>query len=282
MITGSSPSSSSQTGSTLGCTARTSTRRDCMSSTSRAISKSKPTSKSKLREKIESPDRMDNNFDKLLHTVGYLRTKHESRKVKIKVNYLVDAFGKLRFANHPPGFMPAFRIVLQELTTLNAQANLNRAQYTIEFKSSVQTLLSDQGIFILKAAAESANLFIKPNAQPIRSREEAEEEVKSLKRALKKKDEQLKEKDEHLKAIVKANSFMNLANLQLGDPDEDASFTTEDTGMVSPLALPMPLPLLPWPASTGLDPSITWTPPSHADIDNEFEFQFKDVMELPL
>ena len=269
-----------------------------MSSTSHAISKRKPTSKSKPREKIESPDRMDNNFDKLLHAVGHLRTKHQLRKVKIKVNYLVHAFGKLHDANLLPGsIMPAFLIVLNELKTLDAQANLNRGLYTIEFKSSIKILLSDQGISILKAAAESAGLFIKPNAQPIRSLEEAEEEVKSLKRALKKKDEQLKEKHAQLEAIEKANSFINLANLahQLGDSDEDASFTTEDTGMVSPLALPMPLPLLvhppswpsildPGPAYTGLDPSITWTPPSHVDIDNEFEFEsdIKDVMDLPL
>ena len=222
-----------------------------MSSTSHAISKRKPTSKSKPREKIESPDRMDNNFDKLLHAVGHLRTKHQLRKVKIKVNYLVHAFGKLHDANLLPGsIMPAFLIVLNELKTLDAQANLNRGLYTIEFKSSIKILLSDQGISILKAAAESAGLFIKPNAQPIRSLEEAEEEVKSLKRALKKKDEQLE-------AIIKVNSFVNLANLplmQLGDLDEDASFTTEDTGMVSLLELPVPLPLpVPPPSPSVLD-----------------------------
>ena len=237
MITRSTPSSSSQTGtaSASGRIARTAAaQRGRVSSKSHAISKSSGSP----RVKIESSDRMDNCFDKLLKAIGHIRTKHQARTVKFKVNQLVHDLGKLHFGNLLSGFMLAFRVVLNELKDLNTQANLNRALYTAEFKSSLKTLCSDQGISILKAAAESAGLFIKPDTMPIRSLEEAEEEVKSLKRALKKKDEQLE-------AIIKVNSFVNLANLplmQLGDLDEDASFTTEDTGMVSPLALPVPLP----------------------------------------
>jgi len=236
MITRSPPSFSSQTGiASSGRTARTAAaQQGRVSSKSHAISKNSGSP----RVKIESSDRMDNCFDKLLKAVGHIRTKHQARTVKFKVNQLVHDLGMLHFGNILSGFMLAFLVVLKELKTLNTQANLNRALYTAEFKTSLKTLCSDQGISILKAAAESAGLFIKPDTKPIRSLEEADEEIKSLKRALKKKDEQLE-------AIIKANSFVNLANLplmQLGDLDEDASFTTEDTGMVSPLALPVPLP----------------------------------------
>ena len=154
--------------------------------------------------------------------------------------------------------MQALLIVLNELKALNAQTNLNRALYTTEFKSSLKTLCSDQGISILKAAAESAGLFIKPEIEPIRSLEEAEEEVKGLKK-----------KNEQLEAIIKANSFINLANLapQLGSLDEDASFTTEDTGIVSPLALPMRLPL-------------TMPPPSPSVLDHEPPYTLEFVVAL--
>ena len=251
MITRATPSSSSQTGtaSASGRIARTAAaQRGRVSSKSHAISKSAGSP----RVKIESSDRMDNCFDKLLKAIGHIRTKHQARTVKFKVNQLVHDLGKLHFGNLLSGFMLAFCVVLNELKDLNTQANLNRALYTAEFKSSLKTLCSDQGISILKAAAESAGLFIKPDTMPIRSLEEAEEEVKSLKRALKKKDEQLE-------ALKKENSFVNLANLappQLGDLvlDEDASFTTEDTGMVSLLELPVPLPLpVPPPSPSVLD-----------------------------
>jgi len=185
------------------------------------------TFKLKTRVKISSVDRQDNNMEKLMKAVGHKRTKNQDRSQKFKVNFLVNNFRKLRFANpNDSEFMQAFRIVLNELKALNAQVNLNRAAYSDEFKSSIKILCSDQGISILKAAAESAGLLIKPITKPNRTLEEAlEEEVKSLKHTL--------------------SLYVNLANLPpLSLPllssliDEDASFTTEDTGM--PLPQPSP------------------------------------------
>jgi hypothetical protein len=215
MIT--SPSSSSQIASS-----RT-TRKASIKGSSRCGGDT--TFKRTTRVKILSVDRQDNNMEKLMKAVGHKRTKNQDRSQKFKVNFLVNNFRKLRFANpNDSEFMQAFRIVLNELKALNAQVNLNRAAYSDEFKSSIKILCSDQGISILKAAAESAGLLIKPITQP--NREVAlEEEVKSLKHTL--------------------SLYVNLANLPpLSLPllssliDEDASFTTEDTGM--PLPQPSP------------------------------------------
>ena len=215
MIT--SPSSSSQIASSRP------TRKASIKGSSRRGGDT--TFKRTTRVKILSVDRQDNNMEKLMKAVGHKRTKNQDRSQKFKVNFLVNNFRKLRFANpNDSEFMQAFRIVLNELKALNAQVNLNRAAYSDEFKSSIKILCSDQGISILKAAAESAGLLIKPITQP--NREVAlEEEVKSLKHTL--------------------SLYVNLANLPpLSLPllssliDEDASFTTEGTGM--PLPQPSP------------------------------------------
>jgi hypothetical protein len=122
---------------------------------SRGVTKTKP------RMRIKSSERVDNNLSRLSKALGHKRTKATSRGIKAVRARLANDLGKLlTLANLDPGFTKACTNVHDELQSLNAQSNINRAPYTGEFKASLLWLCTDAGVSFLKSAAESAGLFI--------------------------------------------------------------------------------------------------------------------------
>ena len=184
------------------------------------------------REKIATEDRTDNSFCKLLKAVGHVRAKDQPRTIKLQVELLVDYLGKLSSADLPSVLMNHLITVLEWLSTINSQTNVNRRDYPQEFKVSLKALCSDEGISFVHDAAVAAGLFTKPATKPVyNSLGEVVEEIDRLKSIIKARDAEIE--------ALKNRPYVNLANTNLdtqhvGDLDEEGgSFTTEDTGALS-------------------------------------------------
>ena len=227
----------------LGRQARAATGRRFMPAKG-VVGISKTKSAKPARVTIPTEDRTDNSFSKLLKAAGHVRTKDQPRTIEFQVKWLVHYLGQLTCDEHLPAETPAMFVldlvtVLEWLTAINSQENVNRRDYPQNFKASLKALCSDDGLSFIHNAAVAAGLFTKPATKPVyNSLSEAVEEIGRLRRIIKEKDAIIEEKDAIIKdRDAEIEELMNglcdslaSTNLDAQDDGEDgSSFTTEDT-----------------------------------------------------
>ena len=112
---------------------------------------------SSSREHVATEDRVDNNLDKVLKTMGYARNSSHSRKMDFKAVLMVGFLHRITrsaLAQEDPQFSDAYDIVLTKMSgVVHAYAhNAHRINYSSHFKWALKLLASDEGVFFLQRA----------------------------------------------------------------------------------------------------------------------------------
>lgn len=113
--------------------------------------------RSSAREHVPTEDRVDNNLDKVLKTLGYARNNSDSRKMNFKAALMVGFLHQITrsaLAHEDQQFLDAHCVVLTKMSNVvHAYAhNARRITYPPNFKLALKLLASDEGVWFLKRA----------------------------------------------------------------------------------------------------------------------------------
>ena len=114
------------------------------------------------RKHIATEDRMDNNVDKVLRSMGYVRRNAHSRNKEFKSALMVGYLEQIKesaLVMEELDFVQSHGIVLEKQRELAYQYSRKikrRATYADEYKRALQILASDEGcMFLARALANS-------------------------------------------------------------------------------------------------------------------------------
>lgn len=111
------------------------------------------------RAHVSTENRVDNNIDKVLRTLGYTRSKEHSRKMSFKAALVADFLKQITaFVFECPTHVHSYHTVLAKMQLLVHEYgnNLRRTAYSNEFKAALKTLASEDGAaFLTRALANS-------------------------------------------------------------------------------------------------------------------------------
>lgn len=124
--------------------------------------KGKKRSQQKPRVKVATEDRMDNNVDKVLRTMGYVRRQIHSRNKEFKSALMVGFLQQVKESAlllEEFDFVQSYAIVLEKQERLVYEYThkiRSRTGYKPEYKRALKILASDEGLeFLDRALANS-------------------------------------------------------------------------------------------------------------------------------
>lgn len=124
--------------------------------------KKKTRTQQKSRVLIPTEDRMDNNVDKVLRAMGYVRKQTHSRNKEFKSALMVGFLEQVQesaLVLEEFDFVQSYSIVLDKQRRLVHQYThkiTSRADYPAEYKRAIKILASDEGLeFLDRALANS-------------------------------------------------------------------------------------------------------------------------------
>ena len=109
------------------------------------------------REHVPTEDRVDNNLDKVLKTMGYARNNSHSRKMNFKAALMVGFLHQITrsaLAHEDQQFLDAHYVVMTKMShVVHAYAhNAHRITSPPNFKLALKLLASDEGTCFLRRA----------------------------------------------------------------------------------------------------------------------------------
>jgi len=124
--------------------------------------KAKARSQQKPRVKVATEDRMDNNVDKVLRTMGYVRRRVHSRNKEFKSALMVGFLEQIKesaLVLEEFDFVQSYNIVLDKQRRMVYEYThkiRSRTGYKPEYKRALKILASDEGcLFLDRAMANS-------------------------------------------------------------------------------------------------------------------------------